>query len=76
MAKGKISKRLLKVNKARQIFQKTNISYPPIRTHRRIRGVGSGGEGGGGIEMLFCREIWHALFLVATVLKFVLLPYY
>ena len=68
MAKGKISKRLLKVNKARQIFQKTNISYPPIRTHRRIRG--------GGIEMLFCREIWHALFLVATVLKFVLLPYY
>ena len=30
-AKGRISKRVLQENKARQIFQKTNISYPLIR---------------------------------------------
>ena len=30
--KGRISKRLQE-NKARQIFRKTNISYPLIRTH-------------------------------------------
>ena len=35
-AKGRISKRVFQENKARQIFQKTNISYPLIRT--RIRG--------------------------------------
>ena len=31
-AKGRISKRFLQENKARQIFQKTNISYSLIRT--------------------------------------------
>ena len=31
-AKGRISKRVSQENKARQIFQKTNISYPLIRT--------------------------------------------
>ena len=30
--KGRISKRVFQENKARQIFQKTNISYPLIRT--------------------------------------------
>ena len=30
--KGRISKRLFQENKARQIFRKTNISYPLIRT--------------------------------------------
>ena len=30
-AKGRISKRVLQENKARQIFRKTNISYPLIR---------------------------------------------
>ena len=29
--KGRISKRVFQENKARQIFQKTNISYPMIR---------------------------------------------
>ena len=29
--KGRISKRLFQVNKATQLFQKTNISYPLIR---------------------------------------------
>ena len=31
-AKGRISKRVLQKNKSRQIFRKTNISYPLIRT--------------------------------------------
>ena len=31
-AKGRISKRVFQENKAHQIFQKTNISYPLIRT--------------------------------------------
>ena len=31
-AKGRISKRVLQENKARPIFQKTNISYSLIRT--------------------------------------------
>ena len=31
-AKGRISKRAFQENKAPQIFQKTNISYPLIRT--------------------------------------------
>ena len=30
--KGRILKRVLQESKARQIFQKTNISYPLIRT--------------------------------------------
>ena len=32
-AKGRISKLVLQENKARQIFQKTNISYTLIRIH-------------------------------------------
>ena len=35
-AKGRISKRVFHENKARQIFRKTNIFYPLIRT-RKIR---------------------------------------
>ena len=31
-AKGRISKRVFQEDKARQIFRKTNISYPLIRT--------------------------------------------
>ena len=31
-AKGRISKRVFQENKARQIFRKTNFSYPLIRT--------------------------------------------
>ena len=33
-AKGRISKRVLQENKARQTFRKTNISYPLICTRR------------------------------------------
>ena len=32
-AKGRIPRWVLQENKARQIFRKTNISYPLIRTH-------------------------------------------
>ena len=31
-AKGRISKRVFQENKARQIFRKTNIYYPLLRT--------------------------------------------
>ena len=31
--KGQISKRVLQGNKAREVFRKTNISYPLIHTH-------------------------------------------
>ena len=33
--KGRISKRVFQENKARQIFRKTNISYPLIRTRTK-----------------------------------------
>ena len=35
-AKERISKRVFQENKARQIFRKTNISYPQIRTRPHI----------------------------------------
>ena len=35
-AKGQIQKWVLQKSKARQIFRKTNISYPLIRTHTCI----------------------------------------
>ena len=35
--KGRISKRVFEENKARQIFRKTSISYPLIRTRFEIR---------------------------------------
>ena len=41
-AKGRISKRMFQQNKARQIFRKTNISYPLIRTRPYSRGWGVG----------------------------------
>ena len=37
-AKGRISKRVFQENKARQIFRKTNISYPLIRTRKFLIG--------------------------------------
>ena len=36
-AKGRISKRVLQEKKARLILWKTNISYPLIRVHVRVR---------------------------------------
>ena len=52
-AKERISKRVFQENKAHQIFRKTNISNPLIRTVRvRITGL----------EMLVFQKIWRALF--------------
>ena len=36
--RGRITKRVLQVNKARSIFRKTNVSYPLIHASKRIRG--------------------------------------
>ena len=38
-AKGRISKRVFQKNKARQIFRKTNISYPDTHTYVCVSGV-------------------------------------
>ena len=50
-AKGRISKRVFQENKGRQIFQRTNISYPMIHTRtcayqgvRNVRFFGKFGE--------------------------------
>ena len=51
-AKGQISKRVFQENKARQIFRKTNISYPLIRTRMCAYQ---------GVRNVF-RKIWRALF--------------
>ena len=34
--KGRVSKRVFQENKASQIFLKTNISYPQLRTHTYV----------------------------------------
>ena len=49
-AKGRISKWLLQENRARQIFRKTNISYPLIRTLTCAYHVG---------RNIRFSEIWH-----------------
>ena len=66
-AKGQISKWVFQKNKAGQIFQKANISYPLTRTrtyaHHRVRHVCF-------LENLAC------CFLETSVLRFALLRYY
>ena len=62
MAKGYIAKLVLQENKARQIFQKTNISYPMcVSEDKKYSFFGK--------FVVFC-------FLVMPVLRFALLPYY
>ena len=63
-AKGRILKRVFQENKARQIFRKTNISYPLIRTR-------TGGE-----KCLFFGKFHELCFLETPVLRFALSPYY
>ena len=53
MAKGRISKRVFQGNKARQIFRKTNISYPLIPTRTCAYQ---------GVRNVRFSEIWCALF--------------
>ena len=67
-AKGRISKPLFQENKAHQVFQKTNISYPLIRTHVYVSG---------GKKCSFFGKFGVLFFLLETpVLKFALLRYY
>ena len=61
-AKGRISKLVLQENKARQVFRKTNISYPRLR----IRGKKCS---------FFFRKFGVLCFLGTPVLRFTLLPY-
>ena len=63
-AKGRILKRVFQENKARQIFWKTNISYP---TYVCVSGVK---------KCTFSRKLGVLCFLETTVLRFFLLPYY
>ena len=66
MAKGRISKRVFQENKARQIFQKTNHSYPLIYLRVRIRGK----------KCSFFGRFGVLSFIETPVLRFALLPYY
>ena len=62
-AKGQISKRMFQENKARQIFRKTNISYPLIRTHTcAYQGVRN---------VLFFGKLGVLCFLETPVMRFV-----
>ena len=62
-AEGRISKRVFQENKARQIFRKTNISCPLIRTCTCKK-------------YSFFRKFGVLCFLETPVLRFALLPYY
>ena len=66
-AKGRVSKRLLQENMASQIFRKTNISYPMIRTRLCAYQEGKKWSFFGKFGVLF--------FLVTPVLRFLLLPF-
>ena len=67
-AKGGISKRVFQENIERQIFQKTNISYPPD-THTYV--CVSGDK-----KCLFFGKFDVLRFLETPILRFALLPYY
>ena len=71
-AKGRISKQVLQENKAGQIFQKTNSSYPEIcpRVHQGVRDV----HFLRGKECSFFGKFGQLCFLVTSVLQFALLP--
>ena len=63
-AKGRTSKRVFQENKTRQIFRKTNISYPLIRCVSEGKKCSLFGKFG------------VLSFLETPVLRFALLPYY
>ena len=64
-AKGRISKRVFQEDKTRQIFRKTNISYPLIRTPTCAPK-----------KCLFFGKFRAICLLEMPVLRFTLLPYY
>ena len=66
-AKGQISKRVLQENKVRQILRRTNISYPDTHTHVCVSG---------GKKFSYFGKFGVFYFLVTSVLRFVLFPYY
>ena len=87
--KGRISKRVFQENKARQIFRKTNISYPLIRTLRTGVSIKESTPNFPkskhflracayqGVRNVRFREIWSKIcFLETPVSRFALLPYY
>ena len=65
-AKGRISKRVFQESKARQIFRKTNIFYPPD-THTYVSG---------GKKCSFFGKFAVLCFLETPILRFAVLPYY
>ena len=67
-AKVRISERVLQQKKTRQIFRKTNISYPLIRTRTCALT--------GGKKCSSFQKFGMLCFLVTPLLRFVLLPYY
>ena len=64
-ATGQISKRVLQENEERQIFQKTNISYPLVRIRMCVSG-----------SKKYSIKFGMLYFLVTLVLRFTFLPYY
>ena len=69
MAKGRISKQVFRENKTRQIFRKTNIFNPLIRTRMYVS-VSRGNK------CSFFRKFAVVCFLETPVLRFALLPHY
>ena len=68
-AKGRILRRVFQENKARQIFRKTNISYPMIRTGTYV-GVS------GAKKCSLLGKFGVLCFLETPVSRFALSPYY
>ena len=66
-AKGRIAKRVFQENKGRQIFQRTNISYPMIHTYVCVSG---------GKKCSFFGKFGELWFFETPVLRFAILPYY
>ena len=69
-AKGRISKQVFQENKARQIFRKTNISYPLIRTRTYVC-VSVGKK----CSLFSSENLAYFVFLFTSVLRFAFLPY-
>ena len=67
-AKSRISKRVLQKNKEPQIFRKTNISYPLIRTRTCPY------QGGEKCSFFF-GKFGVLCFLITPILRFAYLPY-
>ena len=75
--KGQISKRVFQENKACQIFRKTSISYPLIRTRTcAYQGVRNVRCLSGGKKCSFFGKFGMLCFCETPALRFTILPYY